>query len=93
VRIYALLRARLRGGWAGAVARMSGEVDGVDPVELAGDDGPGGACVVLGDADEDQCEQAQRDVVIERGLIGGGSPRTKSPARNPALTEVNMRLM
>ena len=46
------------GGDLGSLADgsgVAGEVDGVDPVEFAGDGGPGGAGVVLGDADEDQC--------------------------------------
>ena len=85
VRIYALLWARLRGGHVAGVedrlgvggdlgsladgAGGAGEVDGVDPVELAADDASGGACVVLGDADEDQCEQAQRDVGLDAVLL------------------------
>ena len=43
------------GGDPGSLADGSsgaGEVHDVDPVELAGDDGPAGAGVVLGDADE-----------------------------------------
>ena len=32
-------------------------------------------------------------LAIGRGLIGGGSPRKRCPARYSALTEVNMRLM
>jgi hypothetical protein len=32
-------------------------------------------------------------LTIGRGLIGDGSPRKRCPARYPALTEVNMRLM
>ena len=41
----------------------------MDPVEFAGDGGPGGACVVLGDADEDQGEKAQRDVGFDAVLL------------------------
>ena len=60
------------GGDLGALADGSGgagEVDGVDPVEFAGDGGPGGAGVVLGDADEDQGEEAQRDVGLAAVLL------------------------
>ena len=60
------------GGDLGSLADGSGgagEVDGVDPVEFAGDGGPGGAGVVLGDADEDQCEEAQRDVGLDAVLL------------------------
>ena len=41
----------------------------MDPVELAGDHGPGGAGVVLGDADEDQGEEAKRDVGPDAVLL------------------------
>ena len=68
------------GGDLGSLADGSGgagKVDGVDPVELAGDDGPGGAGVVLGDADEDQGEEAQRDVGFDGSseLTGQLGPR------------------
>ena len=49
------------GGDLGALADGSGgagEVDGVDPVQLAGDDRPRDAGVVLCDADQDQGEEA-----------------------------------
>ena len=57
------------GGDLASLADGPGEVDVVDPVELAGDGGPGGACVVLGDADKDQCEEAQRDVALMRSCL------------------------
>jgi len=58
------------GGDLGSLADGSGgagEVDSVDPVEFAGDGGPVG--VVLGDADEDQVEEAQRDVGLDAVLL------------------------
>ena len=60
------------GGDLGALADgagCAGEVDGVDAVQFAGDGRPGQAGVVLRDADQDQGEEAQRDVGLDAVLL------------------------